>query len=199
MSVDLDGIGAHYASAGSSGYFKRHLGLARSRRPQNNDQLRFSPGKTQLCGLVGNSVIFYILVKRSLSAQPHLAVTRNFEAFYEDFIFFVQYIGYFFDPAIFKFGDVQKPVFSRTQFNYSSKIQNALNHADVELASDYIFYESLYIILSFLAGFIVGRENLHQTVILYVYLRSGVLDQFCLLYTSPSPRDRTRSRMPSSA
>ena len=27
----------------------------------------------------------------------------------------------------------------------------------------------------------------------------GRLCQFCLLYTSPSPRDRTRSRMPSSA
>ena len=26
-----------------------------------------------------------------------------------------------------------------------------------------------------------------------------VLAYFCLLYTSPSPRDRTRSRMPSSA
>ena len=25
------------------------------------------------------------------------------------------------------------------------------------------------------------------------------LDDYCLLYTSPSPRDRTRSRMPSSA
>ena len=25
------------------------------------------------------------------------------------------------------------------------------------------------------------------------------LDIYCLLYTSPSPRDRTRSRMPSSA
>ena len=25
------------------------------------------------------------------------------------------------------------------------------------------------------------------------------IDMFCLLYTSPSPRDRTRSRMPSSA
>ena len=25
------------------------------------------------------------------------------------------------------------------------------------------------------------------------------LDEICLLYTSPSPRDRTRSRMPSSA
>ena len=29
--------------------------------------------------------------------------------------------------------------------------------------------------------------------------RTGVLVRFCLLYTSPSPRDRTRSRMPSSA
>ena len=28
---------------------------------------------------------------------------------------------------------------------------------------------------------------------------AGVLQQGCLLYTSPSPRDRTRSRMPSSA
>ena len=29
--------------------------------------------------------------------------------------------------------------------------------------------------------------------------RQDSLDIFCLLYTSPSPRDRTRSRMPSSA
>ena len=29
--------------------------------------------------------------------------------------------------------------------------------------------------------------------------RLMVLDRNCLLYTSPSPRDRTRSRMPSSA
>ena len=28
---------------------------------------------------------------------------------------------------------------------------------------------------------------------------SALLDENCLLYTSPSPRDRTRSRMPSSA
>ena len=27
----------------------------------------------------------------------------------------------------------------------------------------------------------------------------GLVSQTCLLYTSPSPRDRTRSRMPSSA
>ena len=28
---------------------------------------------------------------------------------------------------------------------------------------------------------------------------SSLTEKFCLLYTSPSPRDRTRSRMPSSA
>ena len=34
---------------------------------------------------------------------------------------------------------------------------------------------------------------------LYPNQSSGVLSSVCLLYTSPSPRDRTRSRMPSSA
>ena len=29
--------------------------------------------------------------------------------------------------------------------------------------------------------------------------KENILPQFCLLYTSPSPRDRQRSRMPSSA
>ena len=29
--------------------------------------------------------------------------------------------------------------------------------------------------------------------------KDGCMDMICLLYTSPSPRDRTRSRMPSSA
>ena len=35
------------------------------------------------------------------------------------------------------------------------------------------------------------RENME--------LRVQLEDRICLLYTSPSPRDRTRSRMPSSA
>ena len=30
-------------------------------------------------------------------------------------------------------------------------------------------------------------------------LRKSGVDKFCLLYTSPSPRDRQKSRMPSSA
>ena len=32
-----------------------------------------------------------------------------------------------------------------------------------------------------------------------VITKSNIHVQLCLLYTSPSPRDRTRSRMPSSA
>ena len=33
-----------------------------------------------------------------------------------------------------------------------------------------------------------------------VYVRHEIVhNKYCLLYTSPSPRDRTRSRMPSSA
>ena len=37
------------------------------------------------------------------------------------------------------------------------------------------------------------------TSVTYVRNITDVDDKICLLYTSPSPRDRTRSRMPSSA
>ena len=43
-------------------------------------------------------------------------------------------------------------------------------------------------------GFIDSTGWTFQTVNGFVHLNTG-----CLLYTSPSPRDRTRSRMPSSA
>ena len=39
------------------------------------------------------------------------------------------------------------------------------------------------------------RENAETKV----HSKLGNLHKICLLYTSPSPRDRTRSRMPSSA
>ena len=42
------------------------------------------------------------------------------------------------------------------------------------------------------------RENL-LSFGLEVYMLTQEEDIICLLYTSPSPRDRTRSRMPSSA
>ena len=45
----------------------------------------------------------------------------------------------------------------------------------------------MYVDSGYVAGLTLGADP----------LVSGV--SFCLLYTSPSPRDRTRSRMPSSA
>ena len=45
--------------------------------------------------------------------------------------------------------------------------------------------------------------TVEQAVRSYVWTQQGMdipgLSKACLLYTSPSPRDRTRSRMPSSA
>ena len=46
-----------------------------------------------------------------------------------------------------------------------------------------------------------GSTNavLHFLAIAHAAEVAWTIDDFCLLYTSPSPRDRTRSRMPSSA
>ena len=41
------------------------------------------------------------------------------------------------------------------------------------------------------------RKNFNQDLL--NELSESIKEQGCLLYTSPSPRDRTRSRMPSSA
>ena len=41
-------------------------------------------------------------------------------------------------------------------------------------------------------------EDLFRVVLVLVCEAIGI-ERICLLYTSPSPRDRTRSRMPSSA
>ena len=46
-------------------------------------------------------------------------------------------------------------------------------------------------------GKIISPEQ--EKVFLEEMVNSSQLYKYCLLYTSPSPRDRTRSRMPSSA
>jgi len=49
-----------------------------------------------------------------------------------------------------------------------------------------------------LYGYYNGSSTLYQHSVIQAWL-TPVLYWTCLLYTSPSPRDRTRSRMPSSA
>ena len=43
------------------------------------------------------------------------------------------------------------------------------------------------------------QEEEYQLITIHQKPSIDRMDQICLLYTSPSPRDRTRSRMPSSA
>ena len=49
-------------------------------------------------------------------------------------------------------------------------------------------------VASLVAGMVAGADSIDDMAL----LRHGGMGS-CLLYTSPSPRDRTRSRMPSSA
>ena len=53
------------------------------------------------------------------------------------------------------------------------------------------------------ARILTQYEDFSKAVVTGEYLDENDVDRiavnFCLLYTSPSPRDRTRSRMPSSA
>ena len=65
----------------------------------------------------------------------------------------------------------------------------AFNHAFAELGMDWQWDEALYLELLNISG---GKERIRH------YWMQAHPD-ICLLYTSPSPRDRTRSRMPSSA
>ena len=48
-------------------------------------------------------------------------------------------------------------------------------------------------------GLIYTRDNIDKVASLSLTASSGLYENACLLYTSPSPRDATLSRMPSSA
>jgi len=52
-------------------------------------------------------------------------------------------------------------------------------------------------VIVLVSGFLIG--SIPGVVIASAAIAAGVVSEACLLYTSPSPRDRTRSRMPSSA
>ena len=57
------------------------------------------------------------------------------------------------------------------------------------------------VILLGLLIFYIGESSNLAEILVYVAVSGSLMVSYlrCLLYTSPSPRDRTRSRMPSSA
>ena len=71
-------------------------------------------------------------------------------------------------------------------YKYSFGIETV---SDKHFKSDYLYGRFTYL---------MNRKNT-MTSQRNLYFQSGISSKDCLLYTSPSPRDRTRSRMPSSA
>ena len=72
--------------------------------------------------------------------------------------------------------------------NLGSAFLNGLKGLDANI---YLYEESNEVRQSIQKNYSISPEESLTAI------RGGVL--LCLLYTSPSPRDRTRSRMPSSA
>ena len=77
-------------------------------------------------------------------------------------------------------------------------INNYFNFSDRSSRADYIWWMIFSVILN-----LVGSQlDLQLSIIISIIMippGTGISIRSCLLYTSPSPRDRTRSRMPSSA
>ena len=65
-----------------------------------------------------------------------------------------------------------------------------INYQKVEVPQEILFYCDAFTVDA-------TREELRYLDC--VYMNMGLYGNSCLLYTSPSPRDRQKSRMPSSA
>ena len=81
----------------------------------------------------------------------------------------------------------KKIILDGINFNLFNRIQNPKDRRSYT----YVINDSQNLIEAYIEW---GNTNLGITGNLFMHMLQG-----CLLYTSPSPRDRTRSRMPSSA
>ena len=91
--------------------------------------------------------------------------------------------------VIFKATKVDGVYDSDPQTNPNARRFESLSYSHV-LANELKVMDSTAIALC--------KEN-SIPIVVFSLLESGNITKACLLYTSPSPRDRTRSRMPSSA
>ena len=80
-----------------------------------------------------------------------------------------------------------------------SKAMNQLSNATVTPSKPSTSFDDFQK-MDLRVGTIVSAERVPKTdKLLKLTIDTGIDTRTCLLYTSPSPRDRTRSRMPSSA
>jgi len=106
-------------------------------------------------------------------------------------LYFITWVGMFgmvsgFSNSISLYGHLRQGRTTR-----ATMLKSAVSRGLIILLVNYIY------LAIFTPGFLIpGQEAIG---ILPGLIRTGRLYHPCLLYTSPSPRDRTRSRMPSSA
>ena len=72
------------------------------------------------------------------------------------------------------------------------------NNAVLSIAGDIDIEETKKLVDKYFSTIPIKTKDIHRPSIVEKPMEGQVIDT-CLLYTSPSPRDRTRSRMPSSA
>ena len=94
-------------------------------------------------------------------------------------------------------GDIVKSYSGKTIEILNTDSEGRLVLADALTFTEKKFKPELIVDLATLTGAIIDAQKKHNADCIAM---SGLLvKSTCLLYTSPSPRDRTRSRMPSSA
>ena len=96
--------------------------------------------------------------------------------------------------AIYTVRDWKKIVWLITAFTVGHSITLALAALDI-----ISFNPDMIETLIPITIIITGLYQFYRAVTPYLFTRGIYISYVCLLYTSPSPRDRTRSRMPSSA
>ena len=87
-------------------------------------------------------------------------------------------------------------LFCQTNFSF---LTGASHAEELILQADFLRYHALAITDECSVAGVVRAYRAIKTHNLNIKLIIGSMFWFCLLYTSPSPRDKTVSRMPSSA
>ena len=116
--------------------------------------------------------------------------------------------GVYVNDEIVYQGDINNPTFTGTvlSFDVASNVLKLINTTGT-LTNNASIYGKVSVTTRTLLTYSVPNFQIFSGYMSYIENRSGItrsadgIEQFkfCLLYTSPSPRDRQKSRMPSSA